>query len=245
MKHFQHLYDVESTAGLFPKLNSIYLYVKEMKTLQKTLYQMLSLPEHSTSTQHIILSIQHLLQISSELLRKPADAQAGQAQADAQQGSSKNTTFTTDKDYDQLYESLIDMNVSKENYIEQHQAGKGKGEEEGPGTTPAAVKEEEEEEQAAATKGGISYEIPIHKTSSISLQQAGLYAKIIGQIKSLTKVEKLIDIPSVIMKLQNRLVMYDEIFPGIDRLIHSLYQILQVDHLNEIIPKIKQILPYA
>jgi hypothetical protein len=43
----------------------------------------------------------------------------------------------------------------------------------------------------------------------------------------------------MVRKLQTRVKMYDDIFPGIDRLVNSLYALLAISKLEEILPTVR------
>ena len=43
VKHFQHLFDVPSMSGMYPRMNEIYTRYNELKNVQRTLAELLDL----------------------------------------------------------------------------------------------------------------------------------------------------------------------------------------------------------
>ena len=169
--------------------------------MKANLCDLFNLPVNTTSTQHIIVAVEHLFHAINE-----------------NDDDNKKNPY-----YEALYTSLVDQGMTLMNQpsIEQ------------------IVQQQEKENRGK--KGGITYEIPLDDGEN-KLQKASTYARIIHKLKKLCQTQDIKVLPSHILKLQNRLNMYEEIFPGIDRLINELYKILHVNNLNQIMPRIKELL---
>lgn len=46
VRHFQHLFDVPTMSGIYPRMNELYLRYNEMRNVQKTLAGLLDLGIH-------------------------------------------------------------------------------------------------------------------------------------------------------------------------------------------------------
>jgi hypothetical protein len=245
--HFMHLFDVKNVQGVLPKMNEVYLYASEVKTALHMMRQLLSL-DASVPVGVVVGAVKTLLDQNAELSNSIADSNINRRPStDGTSSSSSSVPDASGIGNDSAPSSPAQVKnipnpISHPSTINSTSTSSTSS------TAAAAGASAHAQSTAFVVSLNSPSKSPRSATdansNSNNTAEQSKYFKMMMQLKEYLNVSEMKTVVPLVKRLIGRVRMYDEIFPGIDKLVSTLYQVLDVTELDAIIPAVKMMQDY-